>query len=215
MMDCIVCSASSRRFKDEKTGITYTQCDRCGLISKNPECFQDFASQKERYDLHENDAENVGYRDYFQRFLEFVLPQAGEVRTALDFGCGASTLLADMLAEEGIDCDYYDPIYAPDDAYRRRHYDLILSVEVFEHLHRPDETFTHLVERLNPGGFLAIRTEFHPDDIERFLGWYYRMDSTHVVFFRPETFRYLAQRNGCLYLGDNGKNMLLIQKSSI
>ena len=58
--------------------------------------------QKARYDLHENEEDNEGYRAYFQRFLDFVLPAVRKPENALDFGCGESSLLASMLEEEGI-----------------------------------------------------------------------------------------------------------------
>jgi len=201
-----------QRFDDPSSSISYYGCRCCGLIFKSSENYQDFTRQKKRYDLHQNDEESEGYRAYFKRFLDYTLPRTGDVQYALDFGCGASSLLANMLKEEGIACDRYDPIYHPDLSYRQKHYDLIVSVEVFEHLHRPGEVFAELLERLRPGGYLAIQTEFHPDRESQFLKWYYRLDPTHIVFFGPETFRYLAELYGCRYIADNGKNMLLVQK---
>ena len=144
--------------------------------------------------------------------MDFILPLTGTPQRALDFGCGATSLLAKMMTEEGIECDFYDPIYHPKTTYQDNNYDLIVSVEVFEHLHHPKEVFGHLFSLLNEGGYLAIQTQFHYDDIEQFLNWHYRLDPTHIVFFSPETFRYLADLYGGEYRGDNGKNMLVIQK---
>ena len=117
-----------------------------------------------------------------------------------------------MLEEEGVACDFYDPIYHPKRSYQDKHYDLIVSVEVFEHLQQPKKVYVHLLSRLNRGGYLAIQTQFHDNIVEHFLNWYYRLDPTHIVFFRSETFQYLADLYDCEYRGDNGKNMLLIQK---
>ena len=211
-MKCPLCSEECRTFTDPTSMIDYWHCPDCELIGKFPEYHQEFKQQKQRYDLHQNNAESEGYRAYFRRFLDFVLPRIGTVDRALDFGSGSSSLLSDMLKEEGIACDRYDPIYYPDERYSERSYGLIVSVEVFEHLHHPAKTFMQLVERLDPGGFLAIQTEFHKNDREAFLSWYYRMDPTHIVFFRPETFRRLCGLYGCRYLGDDGKNILLVQK---
>lgn len=207
-----MCAHHCGTLVDEKQHIKYYQCERCQLVFKSPKNFQDFDEQKKRYDLHQNKADNEGYQAYFRRFLDFLLPLTGEVRNALDYGCGATSLLGTMLKEEGIACDSYDPIYRPDRSYREKTYDLIVSVEVFEHLHDPGAVFKHLLSRLNTGGYLAIQTQFHPNDKSQFLAWYYRLDPTHIVFFRPETFRYLAARHSCRYMGDNGKNMLMIQK---
>ncbi len=46
-----------------------------------------------------------------------------------------------------------------------------------------------------PGGTLAVMTMFQTDDA-RFETWHYRLDPTHVVFYRPETFTRLAHQLG-------------------
>ena len=211
-MKCPLCRSECRPFSDQKLQVGYGRCDLCQLIFKSPEHHPAFSEQKKRYDLHQNSEESDGYRAYFRRFLDFVTPRTGSIENALDFGCGATTLLANMLREEGVGCDAYDPLYRPDQSYMNKTYDLIVSVEVFEHLRDPGETFGDLLARLNKGGYLAIQTQFHSNDSEIFLDWYYRLDPTHIMFFRPETFRYLCEKHGCKYRADNGKNILLIQK---
>ncbi len=212
-LKCHICGSSTRSFKDEKSGIVYYHCNGCEVIFKSPECYQSIEVQKARYDLHTNDEHDEGYRAYFQRFLDFVLPQTVDVKTALDFGCGRSTLLANILNSMNIRTDAYDPIYHPDTPYHSRKYDLVVSTEVFEHLHDPKTVFGALVELLSPGGYLAIQTQFHPQNIEAFKTWYYHKDPTHIVFFVPTTFRRLAEQYGCSYVADNGRNMVLLKKS--
>ncbi len=212
MLKCLICSGTIHSFDDRRLQATCYACEVCHGIFKSPDSFQDYSEQKKRYDLHQNEEDSEGYRAYFGRFLDFTLPMVGNVESALDFGSGASTLLAIMMRENGISCDSYDPIYRPDSTYLQKSYDLIVSVEVFEHLQNPSEVFRHLLSRLNSGGYLAIQTQFHYNDIELFLNWHYRLDPTHVVFFAPETFRYLSDLNNCEYRGDNGKNMVVIQK---
>jgi len=211
-LNCHICNQKTFSFVDKKTNITYHHCDNCEYIFKSPECYQDFCVQKERYNLHENDKEDAGYQAYFQRFLDFTLPLIGQPEKALDFGCGASSLLANMLQKEGIACDYYDPIYYPGTLSDSRKYALIVSTEVFEHLHQPREVFESLLERLEEGGYLALQTQFHPNDIERFKKWYYHQDPTHIVFFTAQTFRVLCKEYGCEFIGDNEKNMVLMRK---
>jgi len=198
---------------DKKLHMRYHHCNMCLFIFKSPEHYQAYDEQKERYDLHQNQENSEGYQAYFRRFIDYILPITGNPESALDFGCGATSLLAKMMRKEGIDCDFYDPIYYPEISYKKKSYDLIVSVEVFEHLHHPREVFGHLFSLLNEGGYLAIQTQFHYNGIEQFLNWYYRLDPTHIVFFRPETFRYLADLYGGDYIGDNGKNMLVVQKT--
>jgi 2-polyprenyl-3-methyl-5-hydroxy-6-metoxy-1,4-benzoquinol methylase len=189
------------------------RCSHCGVIFKDPQSHEDFILQKTRYDLHENDPEDEGYRRYFQQFLDFVLPQMDTPATALDFGCGRSTLLADMLTEQGMQSRVYDPIYHPDNSYREHQYDLITSVEVFEHLHDPMAVFATLVSLLNPNGILAIRTAFTCSEREAYLRWYYRRDPTHIVFFAPRTFEVMCAKMGLRYVGDNGKYIAMISSA--
>lgn len=212
-LNCHICNKATETFIDNKTNITYYHCHACEYIFKSPERYQDFSVQKERYNLHENDEEDAGYQAYFQRFLDFTLPLVGQPKTALDFGCGASSLLAKMLEKEGIRCDYYDPIYHPDTLSNKTKYALIVSTEVFEHLHQPREVFESLLERLEEGGYLALQTQFHSNDREEFKKWYYHQDPTHIVFFTAQTFRVLCKEYGCEFVSDNGKNMVLVRKS--
>ncbi len=211
-MRCLICHAGTDCFVDAALEIESYCCPHCGTIFKDPQIHQTFSLQKQRYDLHENDPSDEGYRHYFQHFLDWVLPQVGGSGSALDFGCGSSTLLADMLTGKGWESTAYDPIYHPEKGYRNTVYDLITVVEVFEHLHDPDATFGMLVGLLKKEGYLAIRTEFVPGSTEVYLHWYYRQDPTHVVFFSPGAFDCLCARWGCIYVADNSKNMLLVRK---
>jgi len=106
----------------------------------------------------------------------------------------------------------YDPIYYPDATYRDGQFDLIVSTEVFEHLSDPIATLRHLREHLRPGGHLALQTQFPPPGRDAFLDWYYRLDPTHIGFFTPETFRYMAGAVGLQDLGNDGTNKVLFQR---
>ena len=211
-MNCHICQHETSSFLHSKTGIRYYHCKVCEYIFKSPQHFQDLSQQKERYNLHENDEDDEGYRAYFQRFLDFVLPQIPTPSNALDFGCGATSLLSQMLEEGGIACDYYDPIYHPHNLHEDKKYQLIVSTEVFEHLHQPREVFASLLDRLQEGGYLAIQTQFHPNDEASFKKWYYHQDPTHIVFFTAKTFKVLCELYGCECVADNGKNIVVIRK---
>ncbi|MDD2451187.1 class I SAM-dependent methyltransferase [Sulfurovum sp.] len=212
-MSCLICNHDTKKFIDEKSAIAYYYCPHCQCISKSQVHFKPILEQKARYDLHENDPEDEGYRAYFRRFLDFVLPLVGTPKSALDFGCGRSSLLAEMLKEEGIGSDYYDPVYHPDNLNDSKKYELIVSTEVFEHLHDPKAVFAQLLEMLEVGGYLALQTQFHPNDIEAFKRWYYHLDPTHIVFFTPHTFSVMCVMYGCTLIADNGKNMVVIRKN--
>ncbi len=210
-MHCHICEYETVPFVDVKTGIAYYHCHECEYIFKNPANYQSIEAQKQRYDLHTNDENDAGYRAYFQRFLDFVLPHIEEVEQVLDFGCGKSTLLANILKDINIECDVYDPIYHPIKLSDSKKYDMIVSTEVFEHLHDPRSTFSSLCNMLKPGGYLALQTQFHPNEEESFKAWYYHMDPTHIVFFRPRTFERLGEMYDCRIVADNGTNILVLK----
>ncbi len=211
-MKCHICEGLTSTFINESTNIKFYHCKECEYIFKDPNVYQDISAQKERYDLHENSENSKGYREYFQRFLNFILPLVKQTETALDFGCGESSLLASMLQEKGILCDYYDPIYNPNTLKSDKKYDIIVSTEVFEHLHQPKEIFEDLFKRLKNDGYLAIQTEFHPNNIHDFKKWYYHQDPTHIVFFTSKTFKVLCKTYRYKFIKDNNKNMVLMQK---
>ncbi|MFK5975118.1 MAG: class I SAM-dependent methyltransferase [Sulfurovum sp.] len=207
---CSICQTTTIEFINDD--ILYHQCESCEYIFKSPKYYRDFDTQKERYNLHQNEEENEGYIAYFERFLNFVLPLTKSPQKALDFGCGVSSLLSKLLLKNGIECDYYDPIYHPDREYKDKKYDLIVSTEVFEHLHNPNEVFRELLSLLDNNGYLAIQTEFHPNNLEKFSKWYYHKDPTHIVFLRAKTFEVLASKYGGKVIDNNNKNMVVIQK---
>jgi len=211
-LDCHICDKPTESFVHEKTEIRYYHCSACEYIFKSPEYYQDFNSQKNRYDLHTNSEEDEGYIAYYHRFVNFILPHINQVKRALDFGCGESLILTNILNNINIATVYYDPIYQPIKTYDSKKYDLIVSTEVFEHLHEPKKIFSHLVSLLNKGGYLALQTQFHPNTEEGFKKWYYHQDATHIVFFRAKTFEILCEEFGCSIIKDNGKNMILMQK---
>jgi cyclopropane fatty-acyl-phospholipid synthase-like methyltransferase len=212
-LNCHICQQDSHSFIHNKTQVQYYHCFHCEYIFKSEEYYRDFRVQKKRYDLHQNNDDDLGYQAYFQKFLNFTLEGIGKVKNVLDFGCGRSTVLARLIEDKAMTCDYYDPIYHPKVIDKK--YDLIVCVEVFEHLHEPSKVFEYLLSLLHEGGYLAIQTEFHSNDKEKFEKWYYPNDPTHIVFFRPKTFEYLAQIHGCKYIKDNAKNILIVEKLKV
>jgi len=210
-MNCLICNSVTQKLEHKE--ITYYICDKCKFIFKSPNIYPNFQIQKKRYDLHNNSEDDINYQIYFSKFLYFILPVIGRnIKKALDFGCGKTSLLAKLLNEVDIKCDYYDPIYHPNNLSIDKKYDLIVSTEVFEHLHNPKEIFASLVEKIKIGGYLAIQTSFYPKDIEKFKKWYYHQDHTHIVFFTPHTFKILGDMYGCEIVNDNNINMIVMKR---
>jgi SAM-dependent methyltransferase len=175
----------------------YWRCETCQATHLDASQRLDVEQELAYYALHENKPDDQDYRRFLSRLLTpllAVLPAASE---GLDYGCGPGPTLAMMLEEAGHPVRLYDPFFHPDEAVLQGQYDFITCTEVVEHLHRPFEVFERLNRLLKPGGVLAIMTCFQTDDA-RFANWHYRRDPTHVVFYREETFHFIASRFGWL-----------------
>jgi len=185
----------------------YYHCPNCDLIFMDESFYLDAAAERTRYEQHNNTCENEGYVQMFRDFIQkTVQPHLEGIDTALDFGCGPGPVLATLLREMGISTDIYDPYFFPRREYRGKHYDLITSTEVFEHLSQPLETLQLLISLLNNNGILAIMTLFHPP-IEDFPNWWYHRDPTHICFYSTQTLTWIAQHFNLdiLYLGEKNK----------
>jgi 2-polyprenyl-3-methyl-5-hydroxy-6-metoxy-1,4-benzoquinol methylase len=89
--------------------------------------------------------------------------------------------------------EIYDPLFAPDSSWKEKSYDAVTMVEVAEHLFEPLAQLRRVKMVLRPGGYLVLRTLLHYSDRERFNGWWYRKDSTHVCFYSPRSFEVAAR----------------------
>lgn len=147
------------------------------------------------YRLHRNDPDDPTYRAWLKPLADALLARLSPGDEGLDFGCGPGPALAAMLREAGHPVRLFDPLFAPDAAALRQRYRFVACSETAEHFHRPAEEFALFDRLLAPGGWLALMTGF-PESDEAFASWHYRRDPTHVVFYREQTLRWLAQRYG-------------------
>ncbi|MFB6259152.1 MAG: class I SAM-dependent methyltransferase [Thiohalorhabdaceae bacterium] len=152
-------------------------------------------SDTEPYHGHQNAVDDPGYRAFLSRLTTPLTERLSPPATGLDFGCGPGPALAAMLREAGYTVALYDPFYAPDDAALAPGYDFITATEVVEHLARPGAELRRPAGLLRPGGWLGIMTKLVIDR-ERFAGWHYIRDPTHIGFFSREAFAWWAVAEG-------------------
>lgn len=194
---CCLCDASDVPFFANVSGCSYHRCNACGAVLLDTEHLPTPEEEKAQYRLHQNDADDAGYRCFLSRLADPLLERLSPGSYGLDYGCGPGPTLSRMLTEAGHTVRLYDPFFAANEMALREEYDFITCSEVVEHFHRPKEEFERLHAMLKPGGWLGLTTCFQTDD-SRFADWHYRRDPTHVVFYREETFRYLARTCGWL-----------------
>jgi hypothetical protein len=194
--------------------MTY-HCRACELIFKDEAAIVSPESELKVYKQHNNTEENLGYVAMFRDFIDkTVMPHKAQIETALDFGSGPNPVLAGMLEREGFQTDHYDKFFAPEKVYEGKHYDLITSTEVIEHIADLQGVMQLFSEHLNPGGYLALMTQFHDNTPEQYLKWWYRRDPTHIVFYRPKSFEKVAEKLGLTLRYHDDKKIVLLQKDS-
>jgi len=210
---CKICLGETRSLWDKKKGMTYYRCLSCGFVSLDDDFIIDKNSEKKHYEKHNNSFECTGYVKMFETFInQAILPYRASINRALDFGCGHTPVLAELLKRENLNVDHYDYYFFPKEVYKEKRYDLITSTEVFEHLKEPKKVLKTLVNSLNDKGYIVLMTQFPPSDDEEFLKWWYRRDITHISFFTPQSFEVMADEMGLKLLNVIDNNIVLFQK---
>ncbi|MBI9109161.1 MAG: class I SAM-dependent methyltransferase [Spirochaetales bacterium] len=189
---CPLCAENriSLFFKDNTR--EYLLCRQCALIFVPSEYQLSAGEEKARYDLHQNNSEDEGYRSFLSRLSIPLLERLPPRQSGLDFGCGPGPVLSMMLEEEGHSMTLFDPYYRNNPEVLNRCYDFITATEVLEHLSAPGFELGRLLGMLRPGGYLGIMTKM-ATDLEAFSLWHYIQDDTHISFFSRQTFEYLAE----------------------
>jgi hypothetical protein len=173
----------------------------------------DVVEEQEHYKKHNNSFECKGYVEMFEQFIEeAIAPYEKNLHTALEFGCGEGPVLAELLARRGLEVDKYDIYFYPKKVYEGKHYDLITSTEVFEHLKEPLEVFERLSNLLTARGYMVLMTHFPPASDDEFLKWWYIRDITHISFFTPKSFDVMAKKMGLKMVTHLKNKMVVFQK---
>lgn len=190
---CPLCGGLNVNLFHQDRRREYFRCRICGLVFVPPVYHLSREAEKAEYDRHQNHPDDPGYRRFLNRLVLPLQMRLAPESKGLDFGSGPGPTLAPMLAEAGHNVALYDPFYALNPAALDARYDFITASEVVEHLHYPGPVLDRLYRLLTPGGLLGIMTK-RVIDRERFAGWHYINDPTHVCFFSRNTFAWLATR---------------------
>lgn len=193
---CKLCGHEVKKL-DKPAVPEYYHCVSCDLVLLGENSHVSAGEELKRYLYHNNSPDNKGYADFLRGFIRDAgIESMRDVGAALDFGCGPRPVLQKLLYETGIDVvDIYDPFFFPGEDFKNKKYDLITCTEVFEHLKNPAETIALLRDRLTDRGLLAVKTLFHTT-CDSFEKWWYRQDVTHVSFYSPATFKWIAVNCG-------------------
>ena len=192
---CPVCEQSVLEPFREVEQKRYLRCGNCHATIMAPETRLTADEERAVYQLHNNDPDDAGYRRFLSKLAAPMIAWLPEGAAGLDFGCGPGPALARIFEEAGFSVALYDLYFYPESSVFEQRYDFITCTEVVEHLFEPAKVFAQFDRLLKPGGHLGVMTCFQTDD-DRFDNWHYRRDPTHVVFYREDTFEWLANRYG-------------------
>ncbi len=213
-MNCIICGSETELIKDNKFEDVYFKCEKCEVIFLQRDHILKKSDEKKEYSRHNNSLENNGYVNSFRELIDrYIIDIAGNIKEKriLDFGCGPNPVLAKILKRYDADVDHYDPIFF-DKQLEKTFYDIVLSTEVFEHLKDPYTELEVIKDILKPNGFLFIKTQFHNNIVNDFLKWWYRRDPTHIIFYTPETFKYMAKNAGYDIIYTDNEEVIVLKK---
>ena len=208
---CPLCQFNNSKlfYRDEQR--SYSRCPRCKLIFVSRNDLLSKKQEKARYDLHENNPEDEGYRNFLNQFLEPMIQRIGPPPLkGLDFGSGPDPVLSKMLEARGYDMTLYDPYYAQNPIVLEKKYDFVTCTETFEHFYHPGKEWELLYCLFKHGGWLGIMTQL-VEDLQDFPDMHYITDMTHVTFYSRETFIYLAEK-GNLHVEFEQDNLIFFQK---
>ena len=209
---CPLCHSSNSLFFFQDKRRRYFQCQQCQLVFADRASLLSAGQELAQYQLHQNDIEDQGYRQFLQRLATPLLAALPDKKClGLDFGCGPGPLLAKMLTEAGHDMAVWDPFFAKDDTALQQQYDFVSCSEAIEHFVNPAQEWLLWLSLLKPDGILAIMTKRYTS-AEAFANWHYKNDPTHVSFFSEQTFAYLARRYGFV-LQVVDKDVVLLQRN--
>jgi len=196
-------SVQNQFMKDRK----FFHCQRCDLIFLPCEKHISAEEEKTRYQTHQNNPQDLGYREFLMRFarpvLDFLEKENKSIKDALDYGSGAGSPLSSIFGESKIKVWEYDPYFKPNENLLQKKYDLVMATEVIEHFRNPALDFLKMKSLLKGQGILALMTQFHQGPVH-FFSWWYPKDFTHVSFYSEKTLRFWAGQQGMIvnYLKD-------------
>lgn len=203
MVTCLICSSSKlSTVSHSSRRALFHFCEGCDFVFVDPKDCPSEVEEKARYETHNNNFEDEGYRNFLRPFWQPL--QAKSSCDILDFGSGPQPALSQQLRSLGHRVWSYDPYFAPQFPEDQK-FDFIFCCEVIEHCRDPLAEIKKMQSVLKPSGEIWFRTELL--QLPKFSTWWYVRDPTHICFFSENTFSVIgktlnlkAQREGPLLI---------------
>ena len=188
---CPLCDTKSTPFyKDE-----FYQCPCCKGIFRPKEKLLNSELEKQRYENHTNDSNDLGYQNFVKPITNSVLNEFKSRDIGLDCGCGKDSPIVKILEENDYNIAKYDIFFYDDKKVLEQKYNYIACCEVIEHFYNPKKEFKLLKSLLKDNGTLYLMTGIYRQNID-FAKWWYKNDLTHVFIYKEETFEWIKKEFG-------------------
>ncbi len=207
---CPLCNTQSE-FKEHtvRDQRVYLECNQCGLHFVRKDLLLTNDEEIKRYNQHKNHIDDTGYIDFLNQAINPTLSFINTKMKGLDYGCGPSPVLSELLTRKGFHMDNYDPYFFP--SLKPVHYDFIFTTEAFEHFYSPFREINKILDRLNKNGILTIMSAILQDKTE-FSTWYYPNDPTHVSIMNTKTPTYIESFFKLKMIYNDTKRVVIYQK---
>jgi 2-polyprenyl-3-methyl-5-hydroxy-6-metoxy-1,4-benzoquinol methylase len=187
-----------------KAGVNadYYRCSACGFMFTT--LLDGWSSDRLRREIYNDDyrkadpditgARPVVIADLIQKLFG----ASRKTVSVFDWGSGSGSLAATLREIGFTDVASADPFFSSCQSSQAAGVDLVLSVEVFEHLTGPGDGLSLAQQLLRPDGAVFFTTVLQPTDIEilRADWWYCAPRNGHVSLHTPRSLRTLTDRYG-------------------
>lgn len=207
---CPLCHNTSVKEYCTSGGILFLQCEACVLVFKDSSQYPSAENEKKRYLQHQNNINDTNYQNFVAPIVTRIFQQQPLTARGLDFGAGPGPVIAKLLTDKGFSITLFDPYFYPEKECLSTTYDFIICSEVMEHFHTPNKEFKLLRKLLKSNGKLYCMTQLLPKK-EDFNHWYYKNDSTHVVFYSERNIQWIKENIGFSSVTIEG-NVLIFTK---
>lgn len=197
---CKICDGDNLIFQFYKNGIGIIKCEDCfsEFADLTEEEYEKFLSSVSKEVVNEGKAErNERARNIIrlQRCLQY---KKRRINKILDFGCGDGSFV-ETLRELGYEAYGVDLLWAGEKPYiyedlselskYNMTFDLLIMVEVIEHLFNPVKILSEIETMLNDQAVLYLESSFIDSKVARLKGkdWVYIDPPRHITFLSEKS----------------------------
>lgn len=197
---CKICDGDNLIFQFYKNGIGIIKCEDCfsEFADLTEEEYEKFLSSASKEVVNEGKAErNERARNIIrlQRCLQY---KKRRINKILDFGCGDGSFV-ETLRELGYEAYGVDLLWAGEKPYiyedlselskYNMTFDLLIMVEVIEHLFNPVKILSEIETMLNDQAVLYLESSFIDSKVARLKGkdWVYIDPPRHITFLSEKS----------------------------